>query len=79
MSVRAFDRSTALTTPPAPQQPEALAQQERDREDAEPTDEQIDAAVSAWFKGPIMPGRQPFGERMRAAIRAARSSEGDVA
>jgi len=35
------------------------------------TDEQIDAAVKAWFENDISPGRQPFGKRMRAAIEAA--------
>jgi hypothetical protein len=35
------------------------------------TDEQIDAAVKAWFENDISAGRQPFGKRMRAAIKAA--------
>ena len=35
------------------------------------TDEQIDAAVKAWFENPIVAGRQPFAKRMRAAIEAA--------
>lgn len=35
------------------------------------TDEQIDAAVKAWFENDISPGRQPFEKRMRAAIKAA--------
>jgi hypothetical protein len=35
------------------------------------TDEQIDAAVEAWFKNEIVAGRQPFAKRMRAALEAA--------
>ena len=35
------------------------------------TDEQIDAAVKAWFENEIVAGRQPFAKRMRAAIEAA--------
>jgi len=34
-------------------------------------DEQIDAAVKAWFETEIVAGRQPFAKRMRAAIEAA--------
>lgn len=37
----------------------------------EPTDEQIDAAVKAWFENTIVAGRRPFAKRMRAAIKAA--------
>lgn len=47
------------TTPPAAQPAVPL------------TDEQIDAAVKAWFENDISPGRQPFEKRMRAAIKAA--------
>ena len=36
-----------------------------------PTDEQIDAAVKAWFETGIVAGRRPFAKRMRAAIEAA--------
>lgn len=36
------------------------------------TDEQLDAAVAAWFREDIQPGRRPFAKRMRAAIEAAR-------
>lgn len=35
------------------------------------TDEQIDAAVKAWFENEIVAGRQPFAKRMRAAVEAA--------
>lgn len=35
------------------------------------TDEEIDAAVKAWFENDIVAGRQPFSKRMRAAIEAA--------
>ncbi len=35
------------------------------------TDEQIDAAIKAWFENEIVAGRQPFAKRMRAAIEAA--------
>jgi hypothetical protein len=35
------------------------------------TNEQIDAAVEAWFENKIVAGRQPFAKRMRAAIEAA--------
>ena len=35
------------------------------------TDEQIDAAVKAWFQNENVAGRQPFAKRMRAAIEAA--------
>jgi len=37
------------------------------------TDEQIDAAIKAWFENEIVAGRQPFAKRMRAAIKAANS------
>jgi hypothetical protein len=35
------------------------------------TDEQIDAAIKAWFETQIVHGRQPFAKRMRAAFAAA--------
>ena len=35
------------------------------------TDEQIDAAVKAWFENDIVAGRNPFKKRMCAAIEAA--------
>lgn len=45
---------------------------EEARKDAESlTDEQIEAAVKAWFQEKIVPGKFPFHKRMRAAIRAA--------
>lgn len=42
------------------------------------TDEQIDAAVKAWFGNEIVAGRQPFAKRMRAAIEAAHGIKGDA-
>lgn len=45
------------------------AQQSEEREPL--TDEQLDAAVAAWFREDIQPGRRPFAKRMRAAIEAA--------
>ena len=42
------------------------------------TDEQIDAAVKAWFENEIVAGRQPFAKRMRAAIEAAHGIKGDA-
>ena len=35
------------------------------------TDEQIDAAIKAWFENEIVAGRQPFAKRIRAAVEAA--------
>jgi hypothetical protein len=53
-----------------------LADPKGQAEDAQRlTDEQIDAAVAAWFKAPVIAGRQPFASRMRAAIDAARASD----
>ena len=40
------------------------------------TDEQIDAAVKAWFENEIVAGRQPFAKRMRAAIEATHDIKG---
>ena len=42
------------------------------------TDEQIDAAVKAWFENDIVVGRQPFAKRMRAAIEAAHGIKGNT-
>ena len=42
------------------------------------TDEEIDAAVKAWFENEIVAGRQPFAKRMRAAIKAAHGIKGDA-
>jgi len=42
------------------------------------TDEQIDAAVKAWFENENVAGRQPFAKRMRAAIEAAHGIKGDA-
>ena len=42
------------------------------------TDEQIDAAVKAWFENDIVAGRQPFAKRMRAAIEATHGIKGDA-
>jgi hypothetical protein len=36
-----------------------------------PTNEQIDAAVKAWFENPIVAGQRPFKKRMLAAFEAA--------
>jgi hypothetical protein len=44
------------------------------------TDEQIDAAIKAWFATDIVAGRQPFAKRMRAAFAAAHAiTEGGAA
>ncbi|MEN9885512.1 MAG: hypothetical protein RL758_90 [Pseudomonadota bacterium] len=40
------------------------------------TDEQIDAAIKAWFENDIVAGRQPFAKRMRAAFAAAHGIKG---
>lgn len=42
------------------------------------TDEQIDAAIKAWFENEIVAGRQPFAKRMRAAIKAAHGIKENV-
>jgi hypothetical protein len=47
------------TTPPAQPAP------------VQPTNEQIDAAVRAWFENPIVAGQRPFKKRMLAAFEAA--------
>lgn len=47
-------------------------QLEEARKDADAfTDEQLEAAVKAWFQEKIVPGKFPFHKRMRAAIAAA--------
>ena len=35
------------------------------------TDDQVDAAIKAWFENDIVAGRNPFEKRMRAAFAAA--------
>lgn len=40
------------------------------------TNEEIDAAVKAWFENDIVAGRQPFAKRMRAAFKAAHGIKG---
>lgn len=35
------------------------------------TDDAIEAALTAWFSSTVVPGSDPFGQRMRAAIYAA--------
>lgn len=42
------------------------------------TNEQIDAAIKAWFETDIVAGRQPFTKRMRAAFAAAHGIKGDA-
>lgn len=42
------------------------------------TDEQIDAAVKAWFENEIVAGRQPFAKRIRAAVEAAHGIKGEA-
>lgn len=88
MNIRAHLNRLPVT-PPAPQQPEALAQQERDREDAERyrvwRDNMIAKpptflpAMAAALPAEVGAGRRPTAGEWDAAldsIRAARSSEG---
>lgn len=50
---------------------EALAEQPASKPWVGLMDEQIDAAIKAWFENDIVAGRQPFAKRMRAAFAAA--------